>query len=147
MSQENTLKTEVEANESKAEASAKLSIDYILEKIEKLDSDMQYLYDAIKAVGEIPSGADAGPAGDVAGAEKAKALADIVKCRETTKQQMLNFYTGLLDDLRTEKQESDRQTAFRIIMQVIGDDSMSADERITLMEKFDDSLSTIRFLH
>jgi len=142
MSQENNVKKEAEINESKAEASAKLSIDYILEKIEKLDSDMRYLYDAIKAVGEIPSGADAGPAGDVAGAEKAKALSDIVKCRETTKQQMLNFYTGLLNDLR--KQEtSNKQYALDILKTAVESDSA---DKYSIIEQVNYVLDAVRHI-
>ena len=37
---------------------------------------------------------------DVAGQAKAEALGDVVRCRETTNQQLLTFYEKVYDDLK-----------------------------------------------
>nr|MBQ4319522.1 hypothetical protein [Clostridia bacterium] len=138
MSQENAANIEV--NETAAES--KLTADYILDKIERIDNDMQYLYDAIKAIGEIPSGTDAGPMGDVSGMEKAKALADIVRCRETTKQKLLDFYTGLLDDLR-KQDRNHKKDALEILRAAVESDS---DDKNSLVEQVNYALDAVRHI-
>ena len=48
---------------------------------------------------------------DVAGQAKAKALGDVVRCRETTNQQLLAFYEKVYDDLKHVKLSSGFMTA------------------------------------
>lgn len=49
----------------------------------------------------MSDGANAGPGspGNTAGVAKAQAIADVVRCRETTNQQMLAFYESVYKDL------------------------------------------------
>ena len=65
----------------------KLNINYVLDRIEAVRRDTEYLQKTIEALDNMAVGQ--GP-GDVAGEEKAKALADVVRCRETTNQKLLD---------------------------------------------------------
>ena len=78
-----------------------LTMDYVLAKIEAIRLDTAHLHEAIAALRDTTA---AGP-GDIVGQEKAKALGDIVRCRETTNQQLLKLYEKMYDDL----QGKDRQ--------------------------------------
>lgn len=75
----------------------KLTMNYVLEQIEKITQQTDYLMEAIEKLGQMPVGN--GP-DDVAGRAKAEALGTVVKCRETTNQQLLKFYERLYDDLK-----------------------------------------------
>lgn len=75
----------------------KITMLYCIEQIEKIQRDTQYIFETIQAIGGVVSGA--GP-GDVAGQEKAKALGDVVRCRETTNQRLIAFYEKMYDDLK-----------------------------------------------
>lgn len=75
----------------------KLTMDYVLEQIEKISQQTDYLFDAIEKSGQMP--VENGP-GDIAGRAKAEVLGTIVKCRETTNQQLLSFCEKLYDDLK-----------------------------------------------
>lgn len=75
----------------------KLTMNYVLEQIEKVAQQTDYLMEAIEKLGQMPVGN--GP-DDVAGSAKAEALGTVVKCRETTNQQLLKFYERLYDDLK-----------------------------------------------
>ncbi len=80
----------------------KMTMDYVLEQIEKISVQTEYLNHAIDQLGKIPDGdsGEAGSPGDLAGQAKARAIGDVVRCRETTNQQLLSFYTLLYTDLR-----------------------------------------------
>ena len=75
---------------------AKLSIDYFLDKIEHIVKDSEYIHDALEQLSLMPKSEP----GDIAGQEKAKAIGDIVRCRETTNQQALRLYEKMYDDLK-----------------------------------------------
>ena len=75
----------------------KLTMNYVLEQIEKIAQQTDYIMDTIEKLGQMV-GAN-GP-GDVAGCAKAEALGNVVKCRETTNQQLLKFYERMYDDLK-----------------------------------------------
>ena len=83
---ENIITNAVEnenARENTQENNQEINAKYFLDQIEKIRKDTQHLYDAISRL----NGADSETT------EHAKALANIVKCRETTNQQMIDFYT------------------------------------------------------
>lgn len=77
-----------------------LSMSYILAQIGNIAAETSYLKEAISELGEMPVAC--GP-GDIAGQAKAQALGDIVRCRETTNQQLLKFYEKVYDDLNLVK--------------------------------------------
>ena len=88
---ENTAIAENVQNDQKKE----ITLQYILKQIEKIMEDTKHIYDALKMLEGVKSD---GP-GDIGAQEKAKGIATVVKCRETTNQQLLGFYRKLYDDI------------------------------------------------
>lgn len=72
-----------------------VTIEYVLGKIEEITKDTAYIHTALEQLASMPKS----DPGDIAGQEKAKAIGDIVRCRETTNQRLVAFYERLYDDL------------------------------------------------
>ena len=72
----------------------KVELSWLLQQIAAIQSDTDYLYQTIQQLAEMGVGesGEAGSPGDVMGQAKAEALVDIVRCRETTNQQLLDIY-------------------------------------------------------
>ena len=72
----------------------KLDLSWLLQQIAAIQSDTDYLHATIQQLAEMGVGesGEAGSPGDVMGQAKAEALGDIVRCRETTNQQLLDIY-------------------------------------------------------
>ncbi len=88
----NTQTTETtEPNEA-----SRYTMDYCLKQIERIQSETAYIHDAFSELSKVQSG---GP-GDIGAQGKAIALGDVVKCRETTNQKLLEFYFKMYEDLR-----------------------------------------------
>ena len=87
--------------ESKMEENKTLTVKDIFDAIGQLRSESAYLNNALSTLSDIPcSGTgDPGSPGDIGSQAKASAIADVIKCRETTNQQMLAFYQRMYDDL------------------------------------------------
>ena len=90
-----------EVKKSEEPESKILSIDYILAQIEKIVENTAYISAAMDSLNGVQS---IGP-GDIGAEEKAKGIADVVKCRETTNQQLLAFYTKVFNDLTAPKKD------------------------------------------
>ena len=73
----------------------KLSMNYILEQIEKITNQTDYIYSVIEKLEQVQS---KGP-GDVAGEAQAHALGSVVAAREATNQKLIEFYHDLIDVL------------------------------------------------
>lgn len=84
---EQTIENMATEKESMEQEGSKYSIEYCLEQIERIGSQTEYLNQVIADM--------RGSSG-----ERALALGDIVKCRETTNQQMIRFYEKMYDDLK-----------------------------------------------
>ena len=82
-----------------AAAPSKYTLDYALEQIEKIQKDTEYLIAVIGGLKSVES-VKSGGAPDFGAEEKAKALGEVVKCRETTNQQLIKFYEKMIDDLK-----------------------------------------------
>lgn len=80
----------------------KLSMNYVLEQIEKIAAQTEYLGQTIGAIGQLESADDSN---DVALRAKAEALGDVVRCRETTNQQLIRLYEKMYDDLKKQFKE------------------------------------------
>lgn len=78
-----------------------LTVKDIFDAIGQLRSESAYLNNALSTLSDIPcSGTGApGSPGDIGAQAKANAIADVIKCRETTNQQMLAFYQRMYDDI------------------------------------------------
>ena len=111
-----------EASEALAspESQPELTIGYILTQIEKISSRTTYLNKAIQEISEIPIGG----AGVMGVGEKANAIADVVRCRETTNQKLISFYEKLYDDLNPAKDEI-REKALSLLEDVIDSSDLS----------------------
>ncbi len=95
---ENTTK---KAPEQKTETQTLFNIHYILSKLAEIQTETSYLNEAISKLSSMNDG-DSGSAsspGNILGAEKAKAFGDIVRCRETTNQQIIKLYEKMYDDI------------------------------------------------
>ena len=96
---ENTVKAiEVAAEEN---VSKTLSIDYVLAQIEKIVENTAYIEAALGSLASVESVSP----GDIGAEEKAKGIADVVRCRETTNQQLLAFYAKVFNDLMAPKKD------------------------------------------
>ena len=85
-----------------------ISVDYILKQIEKIVDQTAHIHDAIAKVGELNYGSpECGSPPDA----RAHALSEIVRCRETTNQQLLAFYQKLYEDLMPKPSLEERKFA------------------------------------
>lgn len=82
--------------DKKQNAANKLTMDYVLSQIEKIALQTEYLNNAISELRQM----EIVGSGDIGSANKAEAIGDIVKCRETTNQQLLKLYEKMYDDLK-----------------------------------------------
>ncbi len=93
--------TPEEANPT-PEANTRLNIDYILDRLEAITRDTAYLSETVEALSAM---APAQGPGDIAGQAKATALADVVRCRETTNQKLIDMYMKMYEDLRPKDED------------------------------------------
>ena len=76
----------------------KLTINYVLEQIEKIQNQTDHIGMALAALGNmVPTNGSSVP--DVAGAEQAEAIAEVVESREATNQKLISLYSKMYDDL------------------------------------------------
>ena len=75
----------------------KVELSWLLQQIAAIQCDTDYLHATIQQLAEMGVGesGEAGSPGDLMGQAKAVALGDIVRCRETTNQQLIDFYKRL----------------------------------------------------
>ena len=78
----------------------KVELSWLLQQIAALQSDTEYLKEGFAHLAQMSVGGKTAPyePEDVAGKAKAEALGDIVRCRETTNQQLLRLYEKMYDD-------------------------------------------------
>ena len=75
-------------------------LKYVLEQIEKIVLQTQYITDTIDKLGKTTGG---GCTDEEVCREKVAALRDIVISRETTNQQILKFYEKMYENWQKEK--------------------------------------------
>ncbi|MDE6590593.1 MAG: hypothetical protein K2K53_09680, partial [Oscillospiraceae bacterium] len=71
----------------------KVELGWLLQQRAAIQSDTSYLHETIQQLAEMGVGEPGKPhsPGDVMGQAKAEALGDIVRCRETTNQQLIDL--------------------------------------------------------
>ena len=115
-------KTSNEIADVKAELpSEKLTIDYILSKLEEISVGQAFATDAILELGKMKSG---GP-GDVGTQEQAKAVGETIKAREATNQKLIALYEKMYDDLKP-KQDSLKEMAMKALERAADDNGRLA---------------------
>ncbi len=112
---QSTEAVEAAEGQESSRPQSKLSMDYVLEQIEKVAAQTEYLNEVIAHTSEIPN---AGP-GDVTGQSKADAIMNVVRCRETTNQHLLKLYEKMYDDLKP-KTLSLQEQALRLVQEFLG---------------------------
>ena len=95
------------SNTQATKTNDKLTIKYVLDKTEQIINDTEYIHSALEQLALMPKS----DPGDIAGQEKAKAIGEIVRCREATNQQALKFYEKMYDDLTDKKTLKDKALA------------------------------------
>ena len=86
----------------------KYTYEYALEQIERIAKDTEHIYRAISELGNLENeGVPTGGSAD----NVARGLADVVRCRETTAQKLIDFYAKMYEDL---KPRSQAQAASRV---------------------------------
>lgn len=96
--------------------SGKITMDYLLGKLEEISHGEAFLTNAISELGKMKSG---GP-GDVGAQEQAKAVGEIIKAREATNQRLIALYEKMYDDL-TSKQTSLKEMAMKALEKAADD--------------------------
>ena len=72
------------------------TMDHCLTQIALIQSQTAYINEAFAQLSTVRSESP----GDIGAQERARAIGDVVKCRETTNQKLLEFYTKMYEDLR-----------------------------------------------
>lgn len=118
---------------SEQQSSEKLTMDYLLGKLEEISLGQSFVTDAISELGKMKSG---GP-GDVGTQEQAKAVGEIIKAREMTNQKLIALYEKMYDDL-TSKQTTLKEMAMQALEKAADDEGKIA--------AISDALDAIRHL-
>ena len=74
----------------------KLTVEYVLAQLERIGEDSAYIEAALGGLASVETACP----GDIGAQEKAKGMADVVRARETTNQQLIRFYEKVYDDIR-----------------------------------------------
>ena len=111
--EDNNMSNNTENMAMETKPTEKLTMDYVLEQIEKIATETEYLHNAIS---ELSNTNSVGP-GDVGTQEKAHALGEIVTSREHTNQRLLSLYEKMYDDLKAQSVPSERE---RLIGMMLG---------------------------
>lgn len=94
-----TVETEPNAAEDSVTEN-KYSIEYCLSQIEYIAHQTEHFNQVISELRQLSSDSSCEEKTIIAECQ-ARALSDVVKCRETTNQQLLKFYDKMYDDLKT----------------------------------------------
>ncbi len=99
--EDNKLNNEVISSQEQ-EGKSILTFEYVLEQIEKIANQTSSLRNAIPEISSLSINSD-----DLGVIEtQTKAITDIVRCCETTNQQLLKVYEKMYDDLKPNKHSS-----------------------------------------
>ena len=81
---------------------SKYNLEYALEQIERIANDKAYLTEAFDALNNAANTntPTEGMGGSGTNDKVAEAVAETVKCRETTNQKLIEFYSKMVDDLK-----------------------------------------------
>ena len=113
------------------QCSEKLTMDYLLGKLEEISLGQAFLTDAISELGKMKSG---GP-GDVGTQEQAKAIGEIIKAREATNQKLIALYEKMYDDLKPDKKiNNERVAVIGTLIETLGEGLTPVESKEALTE-------------
>ncbi len=125
-----TKNTEAVESESAKQDS---NIAYVLKQMELIREQTDYLNNALDKLSQMGDGDSGQPGapGDIQGEAKAKAICDIVKCRETTNQKLLDFYERLYDD---SKQKNTHNEKLEFISSIMNNPALPMEQKQMFLE-------------
>ncbi|MGI5900164.1 MAG: hypothetical protein ACOX8S_09640 [Christensenellales bacterium] len=132
---EDIINISVDAQEENLrEDFGRLTMDYVLDRIEQIAGHTQYLHECIEKLGESQSVGEAG----------ALALGNIVESREKTNQRLLQIYEKMYGDIKPQnpKEPSARERALAMTERILSKNGLGKDEQAVLLE----ALETIRHM-
>ncbi|MEG0771444.1 MAG: hypothetical protein RR436_06065 [Clostridia bacterium] len=103
------------------------TISYILNQLNLISSQTDYLNNAITEIGNIKDTENS------SSGEKAKAIAEIIKCKETSNQQLIALYEKMYDDLKT-KSENLQLKALNLTECTINNTNISSEDKELLAD-------------
>ena len=111
------------------------SIEYILSQIVKIQEETDYINGVIEKFSLTGNDdcSDSCSFGSIPGQARAEALGDIVRCRETTNQQMLKLYEKMYDDLKPQN-ANDKMNIMRKLLNSVACTEGSASEKSSMLE-------------
>lgn len=113
------------------QCSEKLTMDYLLGKLEEISLGQAFLTDAISELGKMKSG---GP-GDVGTQEQARAIGEIIKAREATNQKLIALYEKMYDDLKPDKKiNNERVAVIGTLIETLGEGLTPVESKEALTE-------------
>ena len=120
-------KTSSENTSGTKSENAMPTLGYILERIESIAKDSEYIHEALAQLSELKA---AGP-GDICGQSKADAIAHVVDAREETNRKLLAFYEMLYKDIA--KQALGKNTMAEQLIAIIADE-MNPDTKSDMLD-------------
>ncbi len=115
------------------------SMGYILSRMDKIINDTEYIRTTLEALKDFEI---SGNANDNASQAKAEAIGEVVKCRETTNQQILSMLEKMYEDLKP-KQQTLQDKAMDFVERTLNNGSLSFEEK----EQISDLLDAIRHIN
>lgn len=107
------------------------NIEYILSQIAKIQEQTEYLNIALEKLSQMGDGE-----GNMQCQANAQAIEDIVRCRETTNQQILSLYEKMYDDLKPDNRNKKLDVLDKLAQIAANPDDFAAEKS--------DMLTTIR---
>ncbi len=119
----------------------KLTVKDIFETIGALKSESFHIGEALKQLESVRS---EGP-GDIGAQARANAIVDVVKCRETTLQQMLALYSKMYDDIQNETKKKIEiiSEAFDRNMAFISDSDIESEDKYNALGYITDKIAEL----
>lgn len=110
-----------------AEQPSQLSMEYILSRIDRIIADTGHVNMAMSALENMP--VNISPEGGSGDQAKAQAVADSVKAREATNQQIIRLLEKMYDDIKPKPLDRETQKLENIagILRGLNKDEYSAD--------------------
>ena len=93
--------TNTEVTENTAAETEQYTYEYALKQIEQITNQIDHIQNAISALGHLHN--EGTPVGGSA-ESVAHGIADVVRCRETTAQKLIDFYARMYEDLKPRNQ-------------------------------------------
>ena len=137
--EDNNMSNNTENMAVETKSTEKLTMDYVLEQIEKIATETEYLHNAISELSKTNS---CGP-GDVGTQEKAHALGEIVTSREQTNQRLLSLYEKMYDDLKAQSLPSERERIIDMMLESLGNPKVARTTQDAIVDILATSLQDL----